>query len=139
VSLADRRYGGGETCATGCAHTKAVAALAPVTPRPWQTPHTPRSRRPSPSPAQRKQTATPGAAAEVTGLVSSFKNKTCFKCKAVHGSSKSLFYHWHRCRVCETIYCPTCGGKLSNIRKQGWTDKERDCDRKLCTGRTALI
>jgi hypothetical protein len=74
-----------------------------------------------------------------TGVVSSSKDRICVKCKALHGPSVSVFYYWHRCRVCAAIYCPTCGGKLSNKGKQGWTSRERDCDRGECDGRTELI
>jgi len=63
----------------------------------------------------------------------------CATCKAMHGVNASIFYNWHRCRVCRTIFCPTCGGKLANRRTTSWVSRERDCNREDCDGRTELI
>lgn len=61
----------------------------------------------------------------------------CVKCRHVHGHMFSLKNRWHRCTVCNAIYCPTCGKNLPG--KQGKLNPTRRCDRHGCNGRTTMM
>jgi len=61
----------------------------------------------------------------------------CVKCRNVHGRMFSLKNRWHRCTVCNAIYCPTCGKNLPG--KSGTLNPTRRCDRHGCNGRTTMV
>lgn len=77
-------------------------------------------------------------AAQVTfiNMVNTFGN-LCVVCGAAHGRTPSSpFNSWHRCAVCNVVYCPTHGQAL--VGKLSWNDRTRSCGQPGCGGRTSL-
>lgn len=61
----------------------------------------------------------------------------CVICGTEHGYFNSRINMWHRCAVCNAVYCGACGGRLGG--KLGWRDYTRRCNQGACAGRTQLI
>jgi hypothetical protein len=61
----------------------------------------------------------------------------CSSCDRIHGWSWGVFRCWHRCSLCGTIYCPTCGKALRG--KTALYSSTRECEKTGCGGRTELL
>ncbi|XXF79038.1 hypothetical protein P2318_04595 [Myxococcaceae bacterium GXIMD 01537] len=69
-------------------------------------------------------------------ITSNIRGCRCVDCGATHDWTMSTLYsgNWHRCRTCDSIYCPPCGKRLAS---PSYTSRERTC--RNCTGRTKLV